>query len=169
MLLRLLLAAALAASLACAQEEGGGGGGGGGSRGGGGGGGRGGGGGGMSMRPQMPTPFERITTAFTLTKEQKKDFKSLIDEISKEAAPVREQIVQSRAQLLAAAQAGKSQAELKKLADSHAGLMARMTHLEMTAFGKICAKSSDAQRKQGAAALFTTVQGLFMKKNWDSN
>jgi hypothetical protein len=166
MVLKLLLAAALAAGLVCAQEEGGGGGGGG--RGGGGGG-RGGGGGGMSARPQMPTPFDRISTAFTLTKEQKKEFRSLIDGIGKEASPVREQIVQSRTQLVAAAQAGKSQDELKKLTETHAGLMAKMTHLEMTVFGKICAGVSPDQRKQGAAALFATVQGMFMKKNWDTN
>jgi hypothetical protein len=168
MFIRFLLIGALALGVAAAQDEGGGGGGGGGNRGGGGSRGF---GGGMSMpmRPQLPTPLERMTTAFALTKEQKKEFKTLIDGVAKDAVPVREQILKGRAQLLEAAQTGRGQDEMKKLVDDQAALMARMTHLEMTVFGTICRKVSAEQRKQGAAALFALVPNLFMKKDWDSN
>src|ERR1035438_2889123 len=89
MIKRLLLSGLLAAALAFAQR---GGGGGGGASGGGMGGDMGGGG----MPRAMPTPMERMTTALTLNKDQKKQVKTIMDDAQKEAAPVRDQMLKGR-------------------------------------------------------------------------
>jgi hypothetical protein len=119
--------------------------------------------------PAMPAPLDRIATAFTFDGNQKKEVKTAIDEIAKQAAPVRDQILKGREQLLAAVATGASQDELKKLVNAQAELMAKMTHLEMQAFGKVVLKAGAEQRRTGAASLFAMTQGLFMKKNWNSN
>lgn len=154
MFLRLLLVAMLAVGVASAQRGGGGG------------------GGGMPMGfgpPAMPAPLDRIVKAFSFNNDEKKDVKTAIDAVAKEAAPVREQILKGRAQLLAAVTTGADQDALKKLVNAQAELMAKMTHLEMQAFAKVVLKAGAEQRRAGAGSLFAMIPGIFMKKNWNSN
>ncbi|HUP05493.1 MAG TPA: Spy/CpxP family protein refolding chaperone [Bryobacteraceae bacterium] len=167
MYLKLFLIGALAAGLVMAQDEGGGGGG---MSGGGGGSGRGGGGGGLA--PAMPgrgpaTPLERLTSACNLSKDQTKQFSTILSAASKEGAPLREQIPGDRKQIAAAILAGKSADEIKKLTDSDAMAMAQMTQLEMKTFGELYKILSPDQRKSGAQAIFNSLGGMFMKKNWN--
>jgi hypothetical protein len=119
--------------------------------------------------PAMPAPLDRIATSFAFNGDQKKEVKTAIDEIAKQAAPVREQILKGREQLMAAVTAGANQDALKKLVDAQADLMAKMTHLEMQVFGKVALKAAAEQRRAGAGTLFTITPGMFMKKNWNSN
>src|SRR5690348_15800349 len=121
MRLRILVIGILIASIAPAQ------------RGGGGGGGRGGGNGGGSMiagGPAEKNHLELMTDLLKLSKEQKKDVRTLMDDAQKEAAPLKEQLAKSRAQISAAVESGK-QDEIDKAVKSHSELEAQMTAVEM--------------------------------------
>ena len=146
-----VLTAALAAT-ASAQRGGGGGGRGGGM----------GGGGGM-MSP--PNRMEQLTQALNLNKDQRKEVKSILDEGQKEAAPLREQLAQARAQVAAAIDGGKSQAEIDQAVKSYADLQARMAAIEMKAFSRLF-KALDADQQQKTRPVFVMMSGLFLSKNW---
>ncbi len=155
MKLKLLTIGILLASLASAQ------------RGGGGGGGRGGGnagGGGIQMMPAAKNHLERMTEALQLSKEQKKDVKSLMDEAQKEAAPLKDQMVKSRGQIEASIAAGK-QDDIDKAVKSHADLEAQMATIEMKAFAGIY-KLLEADQRQKSRAVFVMMPGIFKAKNW---
>src|SRR5450631_3894401 len=102
MLSRILLAGLLASTLVFAQR----GGGGGGSRGGG------------SNMPSMPiggaTRLDRMAEVIKLSKDQKKDVKTAMDEAQKEATPIHEQMNKSRLTIAEAIAAGKSKEEVDK-------------------------------------------------------
>ena len=164
MLGRFLLVGLLAAGFAFAQDEGGGGGGGGGR--GGGGGGAGGGGGGMAR--QMPTKLDQMTTACTLTKDQKKQFKTVLDAASKDADPLRKRIDDGLKQIQAAVLANKSAEEVKKLVDSYQMERTQMTAIEYKAFAELYKLLDPDQQKKGAQRVLGLMSGIFMVKIWDS-
>ena len=153
MLHKILLAGLLASTLAFAQ------------RGGGGGGGRGGGG---STMPNVgfgtAAPFDRISDSLKLSKDQKKDFKSAMDEAQKEATPVHEQIVKNRLAIAEAVASGKSQEDLIK---AEGVLEAQMTEIELRAFSKINATLEEEQKPR-ARMLFMMLPGIFSKKSWNA-
>jgi uncharacterized membrane protein len=164
MLFRLLLIGALAAGFTFAQDEGGGGGGGGG--------GRGSGGGGGSVMSAVPRPsasaLDKMVTACNLSKDQRKQFKTILDAASKSAEALRKQIPQSRTQMGAAIQAGKSADEIKKLEEANGLMAAQMAEMEYKAFGELYKILDEDQHKAGGGQrLFGQVSGLLMKKNWD--
>jgi Spy/CpxP family protein refolding chaperone len=154
MLRRLLLMALFTSTLIFAQR---GGGGGGGSRGGG------------SNVPNVgfggATPFDRVADTLKMTKEQKKDFKTAMDDAQKEATPVHEQILKSRQSIADAVAAGKSADELVKAEGS---LEAQLTEIEMRAFVKVTG-SLEEDQKPRAGMLFTMIHGIFAKKNWNAS
>ena len=158
MLIRMLLIGALAAGFAVAQDEGGGGGGGG----------RGGGGVVPGVPRSMPSVLDRMATACNLSKDQKKEFKTILDSAGKEGEPLRKQIPQSRADVAAALQAGKAPDQVKTLVEANAAARAQMTQLEMKTFAALYKLMDADQRKQGAQRVFSSMTGLFMKKNWDN-
>ncbi len=164
MIFRLLVIGALAAGFGIAQDEGGGGGGGG--RGGGA---PGGGGGVAPAVPRaMPSPLDRMVTACNLSKDQRKQFKAILDAASKSAEGLRKQIPQSREQVGAAVQAGKSADEIKKLVDAHGLAVAQMAETEYKTFGQLYNLLDADQRKAGSGQrLLGVVGGILMKKNWD--
>jgi hypothetical protein len=103
----------------------------------------------------------------------------LIDETAKEAAPLRDQMTKSKAELSAAVAAGKS-AELDALAQSYSMQKAQMAQLEIKAFAGVFKSLSPEQRQRPCASrrgstvacsaqVFGMFSGIFMKKNWDSN
>jgi Spy/CpxP family protein refolding chaperone len=162
--LRLLLISALAASVLCAQEGGGGGGGMGG------GGGRGGGGG--ASVPEVPrggmaTPLERMTKACDLSKDQAKQFSTILNAASKSVAAIREEIPNDRKQLAAAILAGKSADEIKKLEEASGLAAAQMTQAEMKTFGDLYKLLDPDQRHKGDSTVFNMLPGMLMKKNWN--
>jgi len=145
----------LVVSLAAAQRGGGGGG-----RGG-----RGGGGGdGIASFPSAKNHLELMSDELKLSKEQKKEVKTLMDEAQKEAAPVKEQLAKSRTQLANAIESGK-QEEIDKAIQSHSLIEAQMTALEMKAFAGIY-KILDADQKSKSRAVFVMMPGIFKAKNW---
>jgi Spy/CpxP family protein refolding chaperone len=117
-----------------------------------------------------------------LDKDQKKQTKSLLDETAKGAAPLRDQITKSRADLSAAIVAGKSADELAKLAESYSLQKAQMAQIETKAFTEIFKTLSPEQKQRpcpgpgrGGVTIYCSAQvfdmfaDIFMKKNWDSN
>jgi len=151
MLLRILLAGLLASTMLFAQR----GGGGGGSRGGG------------SNVPNVgfgsTTPFDRVSDALKLTKDQKKDFKAAMDDGQKQATPIHEEILKTRQQIADAVAGGKSSEELVK----NEGLLeAQMAEIEMRAFAKV-AETLEEDQKPRAGMLFQMMRGIFNKKNWN--
>lgn len=135
-------------------------------RGGGGGGGRGGrgGGDGVVMFPSAKNHLELMADELKLSKEQKKDVKTLMDEAQKEAAPLKEQLAKSRTQLVTAIESGK-QDEIDKAIQSHSVIEAQMTTLEMKAFAGIY-KMLDADQKSKSRTVFVMMPGIFRAKNW---
>lgn len=130
-------------------------------------GGRGGGGGGMSLPtagPFIKNHLEQMTDILQLSKEQKKDIKTLMDDAQKEAAPLRDQLVKGRAQVAAAIQSG-DQAKVDAAMKSYSEIDAQMTAIEMKAFAGIY-KTLDADQKQKSRAVFVMLPGIFTHKNW---
>jgi Spy/CpxP family protein refolding chaperone len=151
MRIRLLLIVILAASAAFAQR-----------------GGRGGGGGGgmnvPSAGPVVKNHLEMMTDGLKLSKDQKKDIKTLMDAAHKEAAPLRDQLVKGRAQIAAAVQSGKAD-ELDGAVKSYSTVESQMAAVEMKAFAGIY-KALDAEQKQKAAMVLGMMNGIFTRKNW---
>jgi Spy/CpxP family protein refolding chaperone len=150
MRMKLLLIGLLAVSMASAQR-----------------GGRGGGGGGMSMPsagPYMKNHMEQMTDLLQLSKEQKKDIKTLMDDAQKEAAPLREQLVKGRAQIAAAIQAGQPEG-VDGAIKSYSELEGQMAAVEMKAFAGIY-KALDQEQKAKASVVFRMIPGIFTRKNW---
>jgi len=146
MLLRLLLAAALAAGLACAQR------------------------GGSSpdsraaddqaaMR-SAPTRLEILTTNLKLRSAQEKQIRSALDDIQKDAAPVRDDMAAKRARIADAVQAGQAQSEIDSAVTAYAATAARMAALEMKAFAGIY-QALDPDQRKAAAPAFNMMSGIF--------
>jgi Spy/CpxP family protein refolding chaperone len=153
---RLLLTAILAVAVASAQR----GGGGGGKKGGGG-------GGGEFNMPRVVQRFEAISEMLKLTKDQKKEFKSTMDEAQKEAAPIRDHMLKSRLEIGDAVQAGKSQDEIAKLTASLGSLQAQMTEIELKTFAKVY-KMLEGEQKNASRDLLPQMKTIFMGKNWNN-
>ena len=148
---KLLLIGLLAASIASAQRGGRGGGG----------------GGGMNIPtggPYMKNHMEQMTDLLQLSKEQKKDIKTLMDEAQKEAAPLREQLVKGRAQIAAAVQAGQPEG-VDGAIKSYSELEGQMAVIEMKAFAGIY-KTLDQEQKAKASGVFRMIPRIFTRKNW---
>lgn len=156
MFLKLLLTGILATTLASAQR------GGGGSKGG---------GGGIDMSAmqmgQVQTRLDRMTAILNLTKDQKKEVKTTLDEAQKEAAPLRDQMVKSRLAIGEAVQSGKSQDEIDQLIKTHAALESQMVGIELNAFAKIY-KGLEKDQQTGVGPVFLMMKGIFNGKNWNS-
>jgi hypothetical protein len=146
----------LLAGSAAAQR--GGGGGGGGSR-------NGGGANLPSAGPARMSRLDMLGQMLNLSKDQKKDVKTIMDDGQKEAAPLRDQLTKSRAQVAAAIQAGKGQDEINQAIKSYAGLQAQMTEIEMKAFAGIF-KDLDSGQQQQASRLLPLMSGAFKGKSW---
>jgi Spy/CpxP family protein refolding chaperone len=153
MLSKLLLIAMLAASFGVAQRSGGGGGKGGSK-----------GGGAPMMGASRPNKLEQMNTVLQLSKEQKKDVKTIMDEAQKEAAPLKEELMKSRGEVAAAIESGK-QDDIDKAIKSHSELEARMTSIEMKAFAGIY-KMLDPDQRNKTRMVFVMMPGIFNAKNW---
>jgi Spy/CpxP family protein refolding chaperone len=151
---KLILIALVAASAAFGQR-------------GGGGGGRGGGRGGDSAMPMSFAPknkLEQMTETLQLSKEQKKDVKTLMDDAQKQAAPLKEQISKSLAAVAEAVAAGK-QDEVDKVIAANSELEAKMAAIEMQAFAGIY-KILDPDQRTKSRGVFVMMPGIFKAKNW---
>jgi Spy/CpxP family protein refolding chaperone len=160
MIIRFLLIAALAAGAAFAQRGGGG-------------------GGDAGIVPNMPMSrpqaLDRMESICKLTKDQKKEFKSIMDAAQKEAEPLRKQILQNDQQLGAVVVKAKSPDDAKPQVEAAGLAYAQMTQLEMKTFAALYKLLDDDQKKTAGARLFSSffnhqyfseTNGLFMGKNW---
>jgi Spy/CpxP family protein refolding chaperone len=142
---------------------------------GGGGGGRGGGGGsrdGGMMGPvtSRPEPLDQFVQLLKLNKDQKKDFKGIMDDTQKEVTPLRDSMTKSRDLIAATIESGKSQDEVDQAVKSFAALEAQVSGVEARAFSKIFA-GLDADQKTNAQALVSTLtfmHEVFKRKNWNT-
>jgi hypothetical protein len=158
MFARLILTGMLAGTLMFAQ------------RGGGGGGGRGGGG---ANSPGMAfsggTRLDRIAEALKLTKDQKKDLKSTLDDAQKEATPIHDQLMKGRDAIADAVAAGKSQDEIAALVTVNSTLDAQMAGIELQAFAAIFkGLDKDQQNRPGMPMFFQGMKGIFNGRNWNA-
>jgi Spy/CpxP family protein refolding chaperone len=158
MLTRILFCGLLVSTLMFAQR---GGGGGGGSKGGGGGMGA----GGFSQGSRL----DRLSDALKLSKDQKKDVKTTMDDAQKEASPVHEQMNKSRLAIAEAIAAGKPQDEIDKAVTSEGAAESQITEIEMRAFAKIVGSLEADQKQRGIPMVFALVRGAFNGKNWNTD
>lgn len=162
MLRKLLVAGVLACALASAQGRGGGAGMG--DEGGmGGGSGR---GGDMApmgnFGPARVNRLDLMTSLLKLEKTQKKEVKAIMDEGSKEAAPLREQMAKGRLRIAESVKSGGGQDEAVK---AYADLESRMAAIELKAFARIY-KLLDPDQKQRTQRVYQMMNGIFKGKNW---
>ena len=109
--------------------------------------------------------LDRVADYLKLSREQKKDFKDIMDAGQKEAAPLREQLIQSREELAAAITGAKGADAIAQATKSYADLEARMAAIEMNAFARIF-KLLDAGQQEKVRPVFTMMTGIFKNKNW---
>ena len=164
MMRTLLLTGILFATVAFAQRGGGGGGDMGGDMGGGGGRGN-----GMSVPNIGPSRISRLETMsgiLKLSKDQRKEVKSIMEEGQKEAAPLRDELTKSRELIAEAVASGKSQDEIGQAVKAYSELEGRMARIELDAFAKVY-KLLDSEQKSKSAPVFQMMAGIFNNKNWN--
>jgi heavy-metal resistance protein len=118
--------------------------------------------------PSVGTRINRLDMLgqfLNLSKDQKKDVKTIMDDGQKEASPLHDQLSKARAQVAAAIQAGKSQDEINQAIKGYAEIQTQMTAIEMKAFAGIY-KDLDSSQQQQASRLFALMSGVFKGKNW---
>ena len=108
-----------------------------------------------------------ISNMLKLTKDQKKDLKSAMDEGQKEATPVHEQILKSRDAIAEALGATKTRDEINQLINAEAALETQLVTIELKAFTKVF-KKLDAEQQPRAGDLLFMMKGVFNGKNWNS-
>lgn len=157
MISRLFLSGVLVAAMAITASAQGRGGGGGGSR-------NGGGGMAPSMGPARMNRLDVLTNYLKLSKDQRKDLKSIMDEGQKEAGPLRDQMVKGRGEIAVAVQSGKPEA-VDPAVKSYADLETKMTAIEMKAFADLY-KMLDSDQRGKSRLVFMMMNGVFKGKNW---
>ena len=120
---------------------------------------------GYNTQERSANRLDRVADYLKLSKEQKKNFKEIMDAGQKEAAPLREQMIQSRAELAAAIAGGKGADAIAPANKTYADLEARMAALEMNAFARIF-KLLDAGQQEKVRPVFVMMNGIFKNKNW---
>ena len=116
------------------------------------------------------TRLEILASSFTLTKDQKKAVKTILDAAHTRAASARDGLPRTRAAIAAAIQANKEQAEIDRAIGEYAEQAAAMTAVEMTALAEIIQTLDPTQRANTAAirSAFFLMRGIFLdKKRWD--
>ena len=131
--------------------------------------GRGRGGGGGGVGPAAPTRLDLMVAAFTLTKDQEKQIKTILDTEYKSAEPIRKLLVAKRTELGMALQTNKSDAEVDAATKQYAQQAAAMTQAETKALAKVVQVLTEDQRKNQAAMAGAVgmTRGIFYGKKWD--
>jgi hypothetical protein len=160
---RIVLTAMMAAAMAFAQGGPGGMGGdmgGGGMRGGERGGGMDGGmGGGGGMRPQRQSPFDVFSEKLKLSKDQRTEAETIVQDALKEMAPIEQQLQQARQNLAGVLINGQSD-QADQLLKSYAPLASQTAAIEAKAFAKICKMLKPNQEKNAGQAFQVLAEML---------
>lgn len=134
-------------------------------------GGRGGGGGGNMSDSSFGggSRLDRISEALKLTKDQKKDFKTRMDDAQKEATPVHDQLMKGREEIAEAVAAGKSQDEITKLLAANSVLDAQIVRIELKTFSTFFkGLDKEQQNRPAMPMIFQAMKGIFDGKNWNA-
>lgn len=116
----------------------------------------------------LPSVLDNMETACKLTKDQKKQFKTILDAASKSAEPLRKQIPQNVELIGSAVMSGKSADEIQKLVESNAQMRAQISEMEYKTFSELYKTLDDGQRMgTGPQNLFNLTSGILMKKKWN--
>ena len=113
--------------------------------------------------------LEVLCQAFHCDKDQKKQITTILDDAHKSAAPVREQLVKTRAAIAAAIEAHKSQADVDQAVKNYAVQVDAMTGVEMKALAHVLLAVNPDQRTSAAAqTAFFLMRGIFLdNKKWN--
>ena len=114
--------------------------------------------------------LDALEQDFTLTKDQKKAIKTLLDGAHKNAAPVRDGLTKTRTAVAAAIQGGKGQAEIDAAVNAYGEQAAAMTTIEVKALADVMKALTPEQRAKNAAvsSAFFMMRGAFLdNKKWD--
>jgi Spy/CpxP family protein refolding chaperone len=166
MLLKLILTGILAVVLGFGQRGGAGGGGMGGMGGGDEGGGNPGVGRGGMMSGGSSSRMDMWSNLLSLSKDQKKQIKGIMDEGQKEANPVRDQMLKARTAIAESVAAGKSQDDINHEAAALAAAEAQMHQIELSSFAKIY-QALEKEQVAKVKPVFGMMAGVFMGKNWN--
>ena len=118
-------------------------------------------------RQYAENKLDRLGDMLRLSRDQKNGAKEIFDAAQKEATPLRDEILKSRAAIAIAILSQKSQPELDQLLANHGSLMAQMTAIEMRAMAKLSGTlSADQQKRIGPLVAF--MSGIFSNRNWNT-
>jgi hypothetical protein len=116
----------------------------------------------------LPSVLDKLTDACKLTKDQKTQFKTVLDAASKSAETLRKQIPENLGLIGTAVVSGKSADEIKKLVEDNGRMRAQISEMEYKTFGELYKLLDDGQRMgTGAQSLFNLTTGILMKKKWN--
>jgi Spy/CpxP family protein refolding chaperone len=123
-------------------------------------------------RPIAPTNrLDILAASLGLTKDQKNTAKALMEEASKNAAPVRARLASTRAALGTSIETGQSQAEITAAIKAHAAEITAMTSLEMKTLARVLELLTPEQRtvvqQTGIRAPFYLFRGAFVEEKWN--
>ncbi len=113
--------------------------------------------------------LDTMEVSFKLTKDQKNNIKTLMDEAYKSALPVREGLTKTHADIAAAIQGNKGQEAIDAATKAYAGHATAMMAIEVKALAAIMKELTEAQRANNAAIsqTFFSLRSAFLNKNWN--
>ena len=89
---------------------------------------------------------EQMAQALGLTASQKEQARMIFQHARQSAQPIRQELMQNREQLVAAAKAGKSDADIEKLADDQGRLLGKLVAIRTEASAKFYQMLTPEQR-----------------------
>jgi Spy/CpxP family protein refolding chaperone len=119
-----------------------------------------------SIGPSRPSRLDTWTGVLKLSKDQKKEVKSIMDEGQKQASQLRDQLTKGRDRIAEAVASGQSQEEINQAVKSYSEMEGQMARIELDAFAKIY-KLLDSEQKPKSGVVFQMMAGVFSGKNWN--
>ena len=109
-----------------------------------------------------PNRLDILTNYLKLSRDQRKRVLTIMDDGQKEAAPMRDQMVKTGAEVAAA---GDNSEETNRAVKIYAELQTKMVDIEMKAFAQIY-RLLDSAQQQRTEGVFRMMSGIFKGKNW---
>ncbi len=101
-----------------------------------------------------------FTTLLDLNDTQKKQLGTILDSAVQAAVPIQEKLDQAKQSLFEAAKAGKSDAEIDKLAEEQATLSSQFVALQARSFAHVCGMLTGDQRAKVDSFLYRRLESL---------
>jgi Spy/CpxP family protein refolding chaperone len=115
--------------------------------------------------PDVRSRMELFTDALSLTGDQRDAVRNTLDAAHKAAAPIRGELAKARAALAVAAE---TSGDIAAAARAYAEPSSAMAELEMRTLADILASVTPEQKKQGTAATFYLMRGIFLdERRWN--